>query len=403
MSQATNDPHISSDRHFGYAVNIAVEGLKALLFLNGGAATALIALTGNAERGPDYRPAVICFGFGAVFATVAIMVGYFSQLSYANHRLKSEQGIDGPELLKHARAQWISIGIVALSLAASGIGMWKAYSATAIQSALGTPTATSAQAPAAPDSSPHPVGRPLRGLIWWPFAAGRQSVILPCMAWDRIGRRDRLRCACIIVGLVLGSPASAREALSIVTPTRKPEAVFTGDRSALPGQIADQCVKRGWKASSITSTQVVCEYPPTSAASWGIVTGARSTGRIEFAIIDTGASSRIIATDATVLSRPIGEIGTAAGENASEAQDLLLDIDGAIPNGSQVSGVDLGFSAMFYTGGAYVQAVDPAGPAAQAGLQAGDRIGRINGKRIRDQQQFRKEAAEGETVLLSVR
>ena len=81
----------ASTLHYESAIKIAVEALKALLLLNGGAATALVALT-DKHSGPDYTTSVLCFGGGALFATCAFVSAYFSQLSYANHVQSNEAG-----------------------------------------------------------------------------------------------------------------------------------------------------------------------------------------------------------------------------------------------------------------------------------------------------------------------
>jgi hypothetical protein len=79
-----------SEKHFEFAVNLARDALKSLLLVNGGAATALIALTDKTNGSKDYSGAIILFGVGAVFSVVSTCFGYFSQLNYANHRMEME-------------------------------------------------------------------------------------------------------------------------------------------------------------------------------------------------------------------------------------------------------------------------------------------------------------------------
>lgn len=81
----------SSDHHFSLAVGISIEALKALLIVNGGAATALIALTGKLPSGTDYSAAILLFGLASLLNALTLVVGYLSQLAYANHRLAYEQ------------------------------------------------------------------------------------------------------------------------------------------------------------------------------------------------------------------------------------------------------------------------------------------------------------------------
>ncbi|MDE2563795.1 MAG: hypothetical protein KGL48_16260 [Sphingomonadales bacterium] len=120
----------SSDHHFSLAVSLSVEALKALLWFNGGAATALIALTSKKPGSVDYGRAVLIFGLGVLLTVVAMAFGYFSQLSYANHRLADEQQKTATakrEYAHHRFWQTAALIAVALSLAASAVGMATAF------------------------------------------------------------------------------------------------------------------------------------------------------------------------------------------------------------------------------------------------------------------------------------
>jgi len=119
--------HSSSDHHFALASTIASEALKAVLLVNGGAVTALIALSGN--TGIDYRKAILWFGIATLLATLTFTLGYFSQLSYANHVLeleKQEFEQANCELKKHNAFQLAAIGVLLASLAFSGYGAYVA-------------------------------------------------------------------------------------------------------------------------------------------------------------------------------------------------------------------------------------------------------------------------------------
>jgi hypothetical protein len=120
----------SSDTHFDHAVKLSIEGLKSLFLLNGGAATALIALTDKAPGRPDYSVPIVLFGVASFLSVLTFVVGYFSQLSYANHRLSVESGDSGAAqqaINRHGLCQRIGICLVCLSLLASGTAMVFAY------------------------------------------------------------------------------------------------------------------------------------------------------------------------------------------------------------------------------------------------------------------------------------
>ena len=120
----------SSEHHFALAVTVAVEALKALLLVNGGAATALIALSDKANDGSKYGTAVLLFGLAALLNAATLTCGYFSQLAYANHRLSGEQN-DIPNadkyLKRHNNSQAIAIILLAISLVASAAGIRWAF------------------------------------------------------------------------------------------------------------------------------------------------------------------------------------------------------------------------------------------------------------------------------------
>jgi hypothetical protein len=76
--------------HWEQGTKFAIEAMKALLVINGGAAVALLAFAGQiGKNGGD--PASIAsrlgnsllgFGFGALFATIGFVAAYFTQLHY---------------------------------------------------------------------------------------------------------------------------------------------------------------------------------------------------------------------------------------------------------------------------------------------------------------------------------
>lgn len=108
-----------SDEHFKLAVGIAIEGMKAGLYVNAGAATALIALMEKGQNPRAASCAIITFGLGAVVSVLAFGGGYFSQLNYANHRLAVEKGnaeSASQALSLHRRWQWVTIFLTTISI-----------------------------------------------------------------------------------------------------------------------------------------------------------------------------------------------------------------------------------------------------------------------------------------------
>ena len=115
-----------SEKHFELAVGIAIGALNAMLLVNGGAATALIALMDKTDAKHNYTSAVICFAAGAIFTVVGYCFGYFSQLNYANHRMsnENEQRSAADHSHKwHRIWQCLTLVAVGLALAAMVLGL----------------------------------------------------------------------------------------------------------------------------------------------------------------------------------------------------------------------------------------------------------------------------------------
>ncbi len=115
----------ATEKHLEHAVGIARDGLKSLLLINGGAASALIALTDRTGGSRDYTLAILFFGFGAIVTVAAFVFAYFSQLNYANSRMahfnKDMQNV-GRYQNQHVIFQNLTIACVLVSLALSFIG-----------------------------------------------------------------------------------------------------------------------------------------------------------------------------------------------------------------------------------------------------------------------------------------
>jgi hypothetical protein len=121
---------VSSGSQFEHAVGIARDGLKALLLFNLGAAGALVALTDKTNNAHDYTFAILFFGAGSFFALITYLVGYMSQLSYANHCLETEKRNDKDakmELDRHKRFQNLAFGFIFVTLLLSLLGIGAAF------------------------------------------------------------------------------------------------------------------------------------------------------------------------------------------------------------------------------------------------------------------------------------
>jgi hypothetical protein len=74
--------------HWEQGIKYAIEGTKALLLLNGGAAVALLAFVGNLGNPVPAANALLSFGAGALLAVIVFFCAYQTELHYGNQMNK---------------------------------------------------------------------------------------------------------------------------------------------------------------------------------------------------------------------------------------------------------------------------------------------------------------------------
>jgi hypothetical protein len=104
-------------------IQLAVESLKLLALLNGGAAIALLAYLGNAagKNIPmrDMRLPMGCFVAGLFFCGLAFVSSYMTQFRLYNESVgRGSEGPMGP----HTHWLWLTMSIVLLSLGMFAFG-----------------------------------------------------------------------------------------------------------------------------------------------------------------------------------------------------------------------------------------------------------------------------------------
>jgi preprotein translocase subunit SecD len=107
--------------HWGEGNKYALEAMKALLWLNGGSAAALLTFFGARVRliTPAFGEAIVSFGLGAALSVLVFVMAYFVQLDYGNK---------GITLLGQRIHNLAYIPLVG-SLAAFLWGLWFAFNA----------------------------------------------------------------------------------------------------------------------------------------------------------------------------------------------------------------------------------------------------------------------------------
>ena len=107
---------------FKSLITIAVEGLKTLLLVNGGAVVALLAFLGQSPLGtnlaPHFRLPILGFVLGLLFCVVAFVGVYFTQFALFNESFRRPSA----SVPNHMICLKVTILCVLLSVACFALG-----------------------------------------------------------------------------------------------------------------------------------------------------------------------------------------------------------------------------------------------------------------------------------------
>ena len=108
---------------------IAVEGLKMLAIINGGAAVAVLTYVGNTAKLPAHIPgalvqAVLCYCLGLVATTLAFIAGYMTELKLYNEALARAEGRSVRSA--HQLGVYFGGALAFFAAVAFGLGCWRA-------------------------------------------------------------------------------------------------------------------------------------------------------------------------------------------------------------------------------------------------------------------------------------
>lgn len=112
-------------KNLDHGITFAVEALKTMLLLNGGAAVAMLALLGPLSNKDSAlwisigqaRWALYCFGGGALSVALTFMVAYIAQLFFMEHALRGNA--DRPAYV----LRFVGIGTFAISAVLFAAGL----------------------------------------------------------------------------------------------------------------------------------------------------------------------------------------------------------------------------------------------------------------------------------------
>jgi len=211
------------------------------------------------------------------------------------------------------------------------------------------------------------------------------------------------------IGLVIGAAAAAMLAGSalaaplMVTPSGRPDALFPGmTADTAQAKIASYCMDKAMTVVSTSPGQVVCEAKMgmmQSVLSQMLIGNSYSTPPrqlIRFNVVSLGADARVQANAWIETQMAFGQMRQEAldGDKINDGlESILLGAGGSLPAGTRIkSGAAyLGFqgSPEVRNAGRSQFSVWPVkgfqadSPAKEAGVQIGDVITKVNGERVK--------------------
>jgi hypothetical protein len=196
-------------------------------------------------------------------------------------------------------------------------------------------------------------------------------------------------------GIFLGVPQTVlADEYFVVPPSGQTETLFEAGVADTTDKLASKCIDQGWTVISTTDTMVVCEAPMNFGQSLlGTIlmgnsysTPPRSFYR--FNVANVQGMSRVQASGWTELQMAFGQMRRTDFSGApfhNGAMNFMGAAGGLLPPGTTfpnhvIVGVDL--DEVYSKQGVRVSSVKAGGPGEVAGIQAGDMINRLAGKKI---------------------
>jgi hypothetical protein len=204
-----------------------------------------------------------------------------------------------------------------------------------------------------------------------------------------------------------------------VTPSGTPEMLFPGKALEVVGQLSSKCMDAHWKVINASGNEVVCEAPLSMGQS---IMGQMLLGNsystpprrfFRFNVVEIAGVSRVQASGWVETQMPFGQVKRVDFSGAdfhNNVMGFMGAAGGKFPVGTTFPNhVVMGFQSERTQRGKYlallVKEVTPNTPAFRAGLQSGDVIDRIAGRRFKDDQEYLEalaKAAKAPTYKIDV-
>ncbi len=210
-----------------------------------------------------------------------------------------------------------------------------------------------------------------------------------------------------VTGILLSTPAFADEYFA-VTPSGATEMMFAQPPTEVVGKLSAKCIDSHWSVTSSTATEVVCEAPLNFGQSlMGTLLMGNSYSTpprrfFKYTVSTVGGLSRVQATGWMELQMAFGQMKRtdfSGPEFHNGAMNFMGAAGGKPPKGTTFPnhaflGVGLEPVATGKVTNMRVSALQEGSAAGQAGIQVGDQITAIAGKRFKSGDDFQDSLAK---------
>jgi hypothetical protein len=211
----------------------------------------------------------------------------------------------------------------------------------------------------------------------------------------------------VAVAVLTSSPAMADEFFA-VTPTGATEMIFAEPPTEVIGKLSAKCIDASWSVTSSTSTEVVCEAPMNFGQSlMGTLLMGNSYSTpprrfFKYTVSTVAGVSRVQASGWMELQMAFGQMKRtdfSGPQFHNGAMNFMSAAGGKLPKGTMFPnhaflGVGLEPVRSGKTSSMRITSLQDGSAAAQAGVQVGDQITSIAGKRFKDGDDFQDSLAK---------
>lgn len=209
-------------------------------------------------------------------------------------------------------------------------------------------------------------------------------------------------CSVFLSALIFAAFPTAAAEFFAVTPSGMPETLFPMSSSKTIGSLSGQCMNNRWNVIDSNATSVTCEAPLSAGQSMMgqlLLGNSYSTPPkrfFRFNVVEVEGVSRVQASGWMETQMAFGQVKRVDFDGPpfhNNVMGFMTAAGGKFPKGTTFPNhVFMGFQAESIADGNYrvlrVTEVTADSPAARSGMQVGDLVTRVAGKRFKDDNDY---------------